>query len=121
MDTMVVRKTMVFLVGYLLIGWVVWIFVNLLRRLFRLDALVTSTGKHIVPRIYRQFWDELNNTDFHFLKKFSTVPRALLLLLVPGVVVLLFHLLLLLDLVLLLVVVVHQHHLGLHWLWFGLF
>ena len=73
-------------------------------------------------------WDELNNTDFCFLKKFSTVPRtlllllvALLLLLVPGVVVLLFHLLLLLDLVLLLVVVVHKHHLGLHWLWFGLF
>ena len=66
-------------------------------------------------------WDELNNTDFYFLKKFSTVPRALLLLLVPGVVVLLFHLFLLLDLVLLLVVVVHQHHLGLHWLWCELF
>ena len=66
-------------------------------------------------------WDELNNTDFYFLKKFSTVPRALLLLLVPGVVVLLFHLLLLLDLVLLVVVLERQHHLGLHWLWFGLF
>ena len=105
MNTMVARKTIVFLVGYLLIGWVVWIFVNLLRRLFRLDALVTSTGKHIVPRIYRQFWDELNNTDFHFLKKFSTVPRALLLLLLPGVVALLLHLLLLLVHVLLVVVV----------------
>ena len=112
---MAARKTIVFLVGYLLIGWVVWIFVNLLRRLFRLDALVTSTGKHIVPRIYRQFWDDLNNTDFHFLKKFSTVPRALLLLLLPGVVALLLHLLLLLDRGVL-VVVVRQHHLGLHWL-----
>ena len=49
--------------------------------------------------------DELNNTDFYFLKKFSTVPRALLLLLVPGVVALLLHLLLLLVHVLLVVVV----------------
>ena len=51
-------------------------------------------------------WDELNDTDFCFLKKFTTVPRALLLLLVPGVVALQLHLLLLLDLVLLVVVVV---------------
>ena len=27
-DTMAARKTIVFLVGYLLIGWVVWIIVN---------------------------------------------------------------------------------------------
>ena len=81
-----------------------------LRKLFRLNALVTSTGKHVVPRIYRH---SMGRIERHRL-----VPRALLLLLVPGVVALLLHLLLLLDLVL---VVVHQHHLGLHWLWCELF
>ena len=37
-----------------------------LRKLFRLDALVTPTGKHIAPRIYGHFWDDLNDTDSHF-------------------------------------------------------
>ena len=31
-DTMAARKTIVFLVGYLLIGWVVWIVVNFIEK-----------------------------------------------------------------------------------------
>ena len=53
MDTIAVRRTIVFLVGYLFIG--VGGLDNselLLRKRFRVKLLVTSTGKHICQRIY---------------------------------------------------------------------
>ena len=109
---MMARKTIVFLVGYLFIG--VGGLDNselLLRKRFRVKLLVTSTGKHIGQRIYSHPLGQNERTDFHFLKKFSTVPRALLLKLLPGVDVLLLHLLVLHDLVLP-AVVGHQLHLG---------
>ena len=111
-DMMMARKTIVFLVGYLFIG--VGGLDNselLLRKRFRVKLLVTSTGKHIGQRIYSHPLGQNERTDFHFLKKFSTVPRALLLKLLPGVDVLLLHLLVLHDLVLP-AVVGHQLHLG---------
>ena len=54
MDSMAARKAKVFLVGYLPAPRLGGLDNSeiLLRKLFRLDALVTSTGKHVVPGLY---------------------------------------------------------------------
>ena len=112
MNKMVARKTIVSLVWNLLIGWAVWIIVNFIEKTVSARCPGHFYWKNMLSQEYIDIlWDELNNTDFYFLKKFSTVPRALLLKLLPGVDVLLLHLLVLHDLVLP-AVVGHQLHLG---------
>ena len=119
---MMARKTIVFLVGYLFIGVggldnseLYW--ENGFESSSWSLLLENTSVKEYIANSHPLGQNE--RTDFHFLKKFSTVPRALLLKLLPGVDVLLLHLLVLHDLVLP-AVVGHQLHLGWPWLWFGL-
>ena len=80
------RQTNVFLVGFLFMGEGVWIFVNfILRKLFRLIVLVTSTGKYHQSRNKTKFWTKMKNAT-HAFENVFTVPGSLLLLpFLPGV------------------------------------
>ena len=67
---MVARKTKVSLLWSLLMGWAVWIIVNFIEKTVSAWCPGHFYWKNMLSQEYIDIlWDELNDTDFHFLKK----------------------------------------------------
>ena len=78
MNKMVARKTIVSLVWYLLIGWAVWIIMNFIEKTVSARCPGHFYWKNMLPQEYIDIpWDEMNNTDFYFLKKVFYCPFLL--------------------------------------------